>query len=445
VPSELVKRLRDQRAHVWEELKGLADGAAEQNRSFDATEQDKWDRGNGELDALDRRIKSILEGEQREADANAQYNRLTGQTGNTSDAPGRSSVPGTGVSTLPTGVIPAHNGQESATSAQLRSWLRGEPGTGRFMDVVRDGPVPAEFRTISKLTTGAGGSLVPTSFYDRLMAHLIEVSAILQAGATVIATSSGEQFQVPKTTAHSTAALTAEAASLSASDPAFAVATLGAYKYGVLIQVSRELLDDNGVDLEGYLAMQAGRALGNAFGADAITGNGSSKPTGILNNTSLGVTGPTGVSGGLGATSATANSGGDLLYDLFYSVIAPYRASSACAWLVRDATMATLRKIKDTTGAYMFQPSMVAGTPDTLVGKPIYTDPFIPAMALGAKSIVFGDLSQFFVRLAGGVRFERSDDYAFANDLVTFRALLRADSVLVDQTGAVKHFVGGAS
>jgi len=276
-----------------------------------------------------------------------------------------------------------------------------------------DGTQPVELRTLSKLTTGAGGNTVPVSFYDRLMAHLIEVSGILQAGATVLNTNSGEQIQIPKTTAHSTAALTAEAASITASDPAFSQAALGAYKYATLIQVSRELVDDTGVDLEGYLAMQAGRALGNALGADLITGNGSSKPTGILNNTTLGVTGPTGANGGLGATSGTANSGADNLIDLFYSVIAPYRASGSCAWLVKDSTMGVIRKIKDTTGQYMFQPSLVAGTPDTLLNKPIYVDPFMPAIATSGKSIAFGDMSQYFVRLAGGVRFERSDEFAF--------------------------------
>jgi len=422
--SEIAKRLRDRRQQVWEQAKALADHAAEENRAFSAEEQGQWDVHNEELDALDKRIKSALDTETRAKEADAVFERLQNRP-----------VEKTG----------SGGGQESKTSQELRAWLRGDPGTHRSYDVNPVGMTPIEFRTLSKLTTGAGGNIVPTSFYDRLMAHMIEVSAILQAGATVLRTNSGEQFQVPKTTGHSTAVLTAEAASLSASDPAFGQATLGAYKYGVLIQVSRELLDDSGVDLEGYLAMQAGRALGNAFGADAVTGNGSSKPTGIINNATTGVTGPTGVSGGLGATSATANTGGDLLYDLFYSVIAPYRASGSCAWIVRDATMAVLRKIKDTTGQYIFQPSMIAGTPDTLVGKPIYTDPFVPAIATGAKSIVFGDISQFFVRLAGGVRFERSDDWAFANDLVTFRALIRADSVLVDQTGAVKVFVGAST
>lgn len=420
--SDIVNRLRDRRQNVWNQAKEIADRAAEENRAFSPEEQGQWDALNGELDALDARIKSALDTEQRAKDADDAFRKLEG--------------------TPPKGGKEGR--QDTPQATELRNWMQGQPGTPRQYVVKPEGPM-VDFRTLSKLTTGAGGNVVPTSFYNRLMAHLVEVSAILQAGATVLNTTSGEVIQVPKTTSHSTAVLTAEAASLSASDPAFGQASLGAFKYGVMIQVSRELIDDAGVDLEGYLAMQAGRALGNALGADLITGTGSTKPTGILNNTTLGVTGPTGVTGGLGATSATANSGGDLLFDLFYSVIAPYRASTAAGWVVKDSTMAVLRKIKDTTGNYMFQPSMVAGTPDTLVGKPVYTDPFMPAIATGAKSIVFGDLSQYFVRLAGGVRFERSDEYAFNSDLVTFRALIRGDGVLVDQTGAVKHFIGAST
>ncbi|HZO65978.1 MAG TPA: phage major capsid protein, partial [Kribbellaceae bacterium] len=386
-------------------------------------EQGTWDSLNEELDNLDKRIKSALDTEQRAKEADDAFNKLESKP----QQRGRNA------------------GQDSQQATELRAFMRGDPGAPRAYEVRPDGAVPADFRTLSKLTTGAGGNVVPTSFYNRLMAHLIEVSAILRSGATVLNTSSGETLQVPKTTGHSTALLTAEAGTISASDPAFGMASLGAYKYGVLIQVSRELIDDSGVDLEGYLAMQAGRSLGNALGADLVTGNGSGKPTGILNNSTLGATGPTGVSGGLGPTSATANSGGDLLWDLFYSVIAPYRESSAATWIVRDATMAVLRKIKDTTGQYMFQPSLIAGTPDTLAGKPILTDPFVPAIATGAKAIIFGDMSQYFVRMVGGVRFERSDDFAFNTDLVTFRALIRGDGILVDQTGAVKHYIGAST
>jgi HK97 family phage major capsid protein len=232
---------------------------------------------------------------------------------------------------------------------------------------------------------------------------------------------------VPKTTSHSTAAIVAEAASIGVSDPAFGQASLGAYKYGVMVQVSRELVDDTGIDLQGYLAEETGRALGNAIGAHLVAGTGTSQPRGVITDASLGVTTGTGVAG---VPSA------DNLIDLYYSVIAPYRNSPSAAWLIKDSTIGALRKIKDTTGQYIWQPGLTTGAPDLLLGKPVYTDPNVPATGVNAKSVLFGDFSRYFVRLAGGVRFERSDEYAFGNDLITYRALLRGDGALMDTSGA---------
>lgn len=409
--SGVVERLRERRNRVWEEAKTLADSAADENRAFSAEEQGKWDALNEELDALDTRIKSALDTEKRARDTDDLFNNIRGAK--------------------PEGKTPEQR-QTDDRQAELRSFLRGEKG--RTFDVLPAGPI--DYRVLSKLTAGAGANTVPTSFYERLMAHMIEVSAIMQAGATILNTNSGESIQVPKTTSHSTAGIVTEGGAISASDPAFGQLTLGAYKYGTLIQVSRELLDDTGVDLEGYLSMQAGRALGNAFGAHAMTGTGSSQPRGVVTDATLGVTGGAGV---VGAFTS------DNLIDLFYSVISPYRASGSTKWIMKDSTVAVARKLKDTTGQYIWQPGLTADAPDTILGKQVLTDPNVAATALAAKSVLFGDFSQFFIRLAGGVRFERSDDYAFNTDLVTFRALLRADSALVDLTGAIKYFAGNAA
>lgn len=414
--SEVAKTLTERRNRVWEEAKALADLAADENRNFTGEEQAKWDSLNAELDALDRRIKAVIDGEQRAKDAEEAMSRLRGEPAQRSGGPA------------------------AAGNEELRRFVTGEGP--RFFEVKPTGPV--NFRDLSKLTAGAGGNTVPTSFYDRLVAHLIETSAIMQAGATILNTSSGENIQVPKTTSHSSAAIVTEAAAISESDPAFGQITLGAYKYGTLIQVSRELLSDTGVDLEGYLAMQAGRALGNAFGAHAITGTGSSQPRGLVTDATLGVTGPTGTSTSFG-TQTTAGEGGDLLIDLFYSVIAPYRMSQSCRWIMNDSTAGVVRKLKGSDGQYIWQPSLVAGTPDTILGKPVLTDPNVADVGVSAKSVLFGDMSQYFVRLAGGIRFERSDEFAFNSDLVTFRALMRADGALVDLTGAVKYFVHSAT
>jgi HK97 family phage major capsid protein len=228
----------------------------------------------------------------------------------------------------------------------------------------------------------------------------------------------------------------AEAGTIGTSEPTFGQITLGAFKYGDLMQVSRELVNDTGVDLEGYLAMQVGRALGNALGTHLISGTGAGQPRGVVTDATLGKTGSAAVVGVFNY---------DDLVDLQYSVIAPYRASRSCYWVLRDASLATLRKIKDTTNQPIWQPSMVLGAPDMLLGKPVVTDPFVAAVGLSAKSVLFGDFSQYFVRMVGGIRFERSDDFAFNTDLITYRAILRADAALVDLTGAVKFFAGNAA
>ena len=101
--------------------------------------------------------------------------------------------------------------------------------------------------------------------------------------------------------------------------------------------------------------------------------------------------------------------------------------------------------MKDSYGRYLWEPSLIVGAPDSILNKPVYTDPYIPATGLAAKSILFGDLAAYFVRVVNGIRFEQSLDYAFNTDLVTFRCLVRGDGILVDQTGAVKHFAGGAT
>lgn len=423
--SEVAKRLRDRRANVWNEAKALAEGAAEQNRAYTPEEQGKWDALNSELDQIDQRIKAVLDTEKRQKDADDAFNDLSQRDAKPDAAPENAQ--------LNTDVRAFLLGRSGKREIEIRR----NPALGPFGQTEFDRLV--NYRTLSTLTTGAGGNLAPTDFYDQLIAHLIEVSGVMQAGPTVLNTSGGETLQIPKTTSHSTAASAAQAGTIPSSDPAFGLASLSAYKYGILLQVARELIDDSGVDLMGYLAMQAGRAIGNKFGSDLVTGTGTSQPTGFLGSATVGVTGTTtGVSG----APSYAN-----LVDVEYSVIAPYRQSRSCYWIMQDKTVASLRKIVDSNGRPIWEPSMVLGSPDLLLGKPIVADPYMPAQAASAGTypIAFGDFSQFFVRLVGGVRFERSDDYAFGTDLVTFRAILRGDGILVDQTGCIKKFQCAAS
>lgn len=402
---QYIKTLREKRNTLWEQAKALLDAAEADKRELTGEEEQTYQRLNADLDRIDERVKELAEAEQRTKDADAAFSKLLQQ--------------------------PVEGPAKKQSTDGLRAFLRGET---RSFEIRPEGPV--DFRTLVKGTATAGGNTVRTSFYNRLVEYMIESSGLLAAGPTVLNTDGGEPIEIPVVTAYSTAALVPEGGLIPTSEPAFGKRTLGAYKYGELIKVSSELLTDTAVDLEGFLARQAGRALGNAFGAAALTGTGTNQPAGLMNSASAGVTGGTGATGGFTA---------DNLIDLYYSVIAPYRNSSSAGWLAKDATMAAIRKLKDDQGQYLWAPSLQVGQPDTLLGKPVYTDPNIAGVGLDAKSVLFGDLSAYYVRFAGGVRFERSDDFDFDHDLVTFRALLRADGLLADQTGAVKYFAGAAS
>lgn len=412
---EMLKRLLDARNQTVAEGRTVINEAEVAKRDLTTEENEKIDRAlaaAGELDVRIAAVRKTVEGDKAADEA-------------------RALLPGD-PTPKPSG-DPTPRG-EDATEKAIRSFLAGE---SRSLMVTPDKPMTmAERRDLSKLTAAAGANTVQTSFYGRLMAHLIEVSGIMAAGPTVLTTTTGEKIQVPKTTAHSAAALVAEAGLIAESDPVFGQVDLDAFKYGTLIQVSNELVTDTSVDLLGYLAMQCGRAVGNAFGVHAITGTGVNQPNGAITASTLGITGGAGVTGKFTA---------DNLIDLFYSVIAPYRNSPSAGWLMRDASVGEARKLKGSDNNYLWQPGLTAEAPDMLLGKKVNTDPNVAGVGLGAKSVAFGDFSQYFVREVAGVRFERSDEFAFNQDLITFRCVWRADGDLVDTTGAIKHFAGNAA
>jgi len=402
-----LKELAEKRKNIFEQAKALLDRAESEGRALDATETEQYGKMNADLDGLRARIDREVEQRQIDADVEA-------------------SLRNSGVN--PSGTPAAD------LSEQFRQLAKGEI---RSIDMAAgDFGKALDARALSKGTATAGGNTVPTSFYDRLVEHMVESSGVLQLGPTVLNTTGGEQLDIPVTTSYGAAALVAEAGTIAQSDPAFAKRSLGAYKYGQLVLASRELVEDSAFDLASFIAKVAGRNVGLALGAHLITGTGTAQPTGIVTSASTGVTGGTGV---VGVPTA------DNLIDLMFSVIAPYRNSQSAGWLVKDSTLGAIRKIKDGSGRYLFEPAATFGMPDTLLGKPIQSDPNVAATGLNAKSVIFGDVSAYFIRYAGGVRFDRSDDFKFDTDQVAFRCLIRADAITADQTGAIKVYAGGAS
>lgn len=394
--EDIVKNLSEERARAWEEAKTLLDSAAAESRDLNAEESEAFDRINADLDAKDARIKSILDAEERAKNIEESRTRL--------------------------GVRPDLEAREEEVDQDdltVRRLLNGEIRSARF-----------EKRAISK----SSATMVPTSVYDRIVEHLVQTN-VVRDHATVLTTSAGETLSVPKSTANSSAAIISEGGQISESDPTLGTTSLGAYKYSVLVALTAELANDSSLDVAGFLARQAGTAIGVATRGHMTTGTGSSQPYGIVTRSTAGVTGATGVTGAFD---------GDDLIDLRYSVSSSYTSQPGVGWMMNSTAMAAARKLVDSNGAYLYAPGL-NGDVDSLLGFPVYLNDSMASPALSAKSVLFGHLPSYFIREVNGIDIAVSDDLKFDYDQRVFRVQLRTDADLVDTTGAVKHFVGGAS
>lgn len=397
--NDTIEQIKAERRRLWEtEGKPLADIAA--TRSLSAEETQTWERVNADFDAAGQRISAMER-------AAAQERAFAAAGDAVRDLPDET------VSELRAVLV-----ERTRESMQLRF-------TGQELT-----------RALASGTASAGGNTIPTTFLSQLIEPLRDLSSVLAAGATIITTESGEDIKIPTlATPGAAVANVAESATRAGTDPTFGQLTLKAYEHAQLINAPRRLVEDSAVDIEGLVARLIAENIGVSLAGKLATGAGTTETAGIATAATAGKTGATGV---------FAPTFDDVI-DLFHSVSAPYRASSSAAFLASDGVLASLRKLKATgTGEYLWQPSVQVGQPDLILGKPVYPDANIAAPAAGAKSLIFGDISRYWVRFVNSIEIARSDHANFATNGVAFRGLLRADGLLTDASAA-KAFVGGAA
>jgi HK97 family phage major capsid protein len=226
-----------------------------------------------------------------------------------------------------------------------------------------------------------GGYLVPDEF-ERTLVQALQDENIFRGLAKIIRTSSGDR-QIPIVATKGTAAWVAEEALIPESDDTFGQILLSAFKVATRIKVSNELLNDSAFNLENYIATEFARRIGDKEEEAFFVGDGSGKPTGILNATG-------GAQIGTTTSSQTAITFDDMI-DLFFSLRSVYRRNAS--FIANDSSIKAIRKLKDGNGQYLWQPSTVVGNPDTILGRPVYTSQYMPLIAAGNKTFVFGDFS----------------------------------------------------
>jgi len=308
-------------------------------------------------------------------------------------------------------------------------------GDADILRAIATGEMRSHTFAPEKRTLVPSDNLVPKSFYDELFAVARQAGPMLSV-AQVINTAGGDQLTIPTLTGYSTATIKGAGSAIADSEPTFSNIQLSAFKYSFLVPVANELLVDSSLDISALIAEQAGNAIGFGINTGLTVGTGTVEPTGIFTTGASAVTGGTGVSG-----APTYEN----LVDLLYALDGQARLLPGVGWLMNKTGLAAVRKIKDGSGAFIWSAGNIAqGQPDQLLGYPVYENPAVSNVGVNNFSIGVGHLPSLKARVAGGIQVAQSADYAFNEDVTTFRVTARVDSKLTHASHFVK-FRGAAS
>lgn len=298
--------------------------------------------------------------------------------------------------------------------------------TGRASDEYKQAALTAlrtNFRqvtnTLQEGVSADGGYLVPAE-WDSQLVKILQEENVMRRLSKVISTSGEHKINIQATRA--TAYWVAEGAPIPQSNMTFAQKSLDAHKIAVNSAVSNELLFDNAYNLEAEIIEDFGKGLGGAEEDAFLNGDGNGKPTGLLTSALA--------DSDCVTTTAGASISADDIINLVYKLKRPYRAKAA--FLMNDSTLAAIRKLKDTTQNFLWQPSLIQGEPERLAGYPVYTSAAFPNAVSGNAAIAFGDFYQAYCIGDRGTRWFKRLDEKFADVFSTgFMMVERVDGLLV--------------
>ena len=384
-----IQELREKRAKAWDAAKAFLDTKRGTDGLLSAEDVATYEKMEADVVNLGKEIDRL----ERQAEIDAELNKPTAD---------------------PLTNKPAQPAGEEKTGRASDAYRKA------FWNIMRSkNPHYDVVNALQVGTDSEGGYLVPDEF-ERTLVAALEEENIFRSLARVIQTSSGDR-KIPVVTTHGSASWLDEEELVPESDEAFGQTSIGAFKLGTFIKVSDELLNDSVFDLQSYITTEFARRIGHKEEEAFFIGDADGKPTGIFNATGGAQVGVTAA----GTTAVTV----DEVLDLFYSLKSPYRKKAV--FVMNDTTVKAIRKLKDGQGQYLWQPALTAGTPDSILNRPVYTSSYVPTIAAGNKSLAFGDFSYYWIADRQGRSFKRLNELFATTGQVGFMATQRVDGKLI--------------
>lgn len=382
-----ILEMREKRAQLWDAAKKFLDEHQDTNNSLSAEDAATYDRMEADVVSMGQNIERL----ERQAAIDREMNSATSTV--LASRPGK-----------------PEGGKTGRASDEYKQ---------AFWAAIRGHGSRAALRNALQVDTDSeGGFLVPDE-YERTLVKSLEDANIMRTLCTIIRTDSGER-KIPVVASTGTGSWVEEEGDIPESDDTFGQITLSAHKVATMIKVSDELLRDSVFDIQSYIAGEFARRIGACEEGAFITGDGTHKPTGLLHATN---------GAGVGVTTAGATFTADEVIDLVYSVRSVYRPNAV--FLMNDSAIRALRKLKDGSGQYLWQPGLREGEPDRLLNHRVYTSAYMPEIAAGNKPILFGDFKSYWIADRDGRFFQRLNELYAKTGQVGFLATERVDGRLV--------------
>lgn len=386
-----ILEMREKRAGLWDAAKKYRDSHIAEDGTMNAEDAAVYDRMVDDVDRMKREIDRLEKQQAIDNEMNQPVSSLL---------VGR----------------PQHEVDE----LKPRKGTKDAEYSTAFWNVLRQKNVSHDVMAALQVGTDSeGGYTVPDEFEHQLIDGLQEEN-IMRGLVHVISTGSG-QHKIPIVASHASGSWVEEEGQIPESDDSFDQISLSAYKFATMIRVSRELLNDSAFDLPSYIAHEFVRRAGAAEEEAILVGNGLHKPTGLLHDT-------LGAQTGVTAASASAITAEELI-DLQHSLKSSYRRN-AC-FIMNDATIQAIRKLKDGMGQYIWQPGLKEGAPDMLFNQRVLTSNYMPLIGAGEKTILYGDYSYYWLAEREGRSMERLNELYAVTDQVGFKMTERLDGRLI--------------
>jgi HK97 family phage major capsid protein len=404
--TAMLNDLRHKRGNAIDQARQIFDAATNAKRNMTPEEDARFDAFHKEADELRAQIERIEKQMRAEAELEAPTEVRAGKT---------------------TGA-PENTREESpnyrkAFDAYLRKALLSPE---------------LEARTAMSVGTGStGGYTVPTNLAQEIDVALKAFGGMRASGAEIITTDNGQPLLLPSATdVANVGFIVSENTSIStATPPTFGQVSLPVYMYssGIAL-ISVQLLQDSAYDMDAFIRNLITTRVGRIQNTHFTTGDGSSKPVGVVGVATTGVTG-----------AAVAAVTTDELYDLKASVDPAYAANGK--WMFNNTTLAAIKKLKGTTGYSLWQPGLASGVPDRIDGDPYIINQDMASLGASNVAILYGDFSKYKIRdVKDGITILRLNERYADVGQVAFVALMRSGGTLVDAgTHPVKSYVCAAS